>query len=314
MPRVRRAGGWYRGPMSDPTERPPEGSGVILLDATGRVLLQQRDDDVPPAGYGRWAIPGGGREGDETPRETALREFEEETAIRLGRIRFFATYDARRDFEQPAASGPRHLHIFFADDTVDPDRIEVHEGLDFRFWTPEEAANLPMNPAARRMLNDFFASDYYRGHLALNAPFRQGVSVIEIDRWGSVLLQLRDADLPPERFPGVWSLPGGLIEPGESPDAAALREFEEETGHLLEHLKLYRVFRAGEPDAPPIELDVLHVYYFDADLPETLIEVNEGQAFRYFSRAAIADLEMPVHIREVLERFFVSPAYKAMFH
>lgn len=300
--------------MSELPVRPREGSGVILLDTAGRVLLQQRDDDVPPAGYGRWAIPGGGREGDETPRETAVREFEEETGIRLERVRFFATYDARRDFEQPAGAGPRLLHIFFADDAVDSARIEVHEGLDFRFWAPDEVANLPMNPAARRMLADFFASDYYRGHLALNAPFREGVSVIEIDRWGSVLLQLRDADLPPERFPGMWSLPGGLVDRGEPPDFAALREFEEETGHLLDHLNLYRVFRAGEPDAPAIELDVLHVYYYDADLPETLIQVNEGQAFRYFSRAAIANLEMPAHIRDVLDRFFASPAYKAMFH
>jgi 8-oxo-dGTP diphosphatase len=31
-------------------------------------------------------------------------------------------------------------------------------------------------------------------------------------------------------FPGVWSLPGGGVEQGEHPDAAAVREFAEETG------------------------------------------------------------------------------------
>ena len=30
---------------------------------------------------------------------------------------------------------------------------------------------------------------------------------------------------------GVWTIPKGLVEPGEDPLAAARREFEEETGH-----------------------------------------------------------------------------------
>ena len=33
---------------------------------------------------------------------------------------------------------------------------------------------------------------------------------------------------------GCWSLPKGLVEPGESPEAAARREFAEETGHRAE--------------------------------------------------------------------------------
>jgi predicted NUDIX family NTP pyrophosphohydrolase len=31
---------------------------------------------------------------------------------------------------------------------------------------------------------------------------------------------------------GVWTIPKGLIAPGEDPLAAAQREFEEETGHV----------------------------------------------------------------------------------
>lgn len=294
----------------EPDQRVGEGSGVILVDAKGRILLQQRDDDMPPAGYGRWAIPGGGREGDESPRETAVREFEEETRIRLERVRFFRTYE----FPNVLGYDLMRLHVFFADDDVDPETIEVHEGLDFRFWSPEEAAELPMNPRGRQILDDFLASDYYRGLLALRAPFRQGVSVIELDRWGRVLLQLRDDDLPPERFPRMWSLPGGLVDRGEAPDAAALREFEEETGQLLEDLKLYRVFGPGKPGEPQIELERLHVYYIDADIDEDLISVNEGQAFQYFEPNAIEALEMPPHIKDVLRLFFVSPAYKALFH
>ena len=85
-----------------------EGSIVILFDYEGRLLLQQRDDDGPPEGYGRWAIPGGGREGDESPRDTALREFAEETDVHLERLRFYRTIEWRED-EPRTSDSPRLL-------------------------------------------------------------------------------------------------------------------------------------------------------------------------------------------------------------
>jgi len=49
------------------------------------------------------------------------------------------------------------------------------------------------------------------------------------DSSGRVLLVQRAQD--PGR--GLWSLPGGRLEPGESPEAAAAREVREETGLLV---------------------------------------------------------------------------------
>ena len=285
-----------------------EGSAVILFDAAGRVLLQQRDDDIGPAGYGRWTVPGGGREGDEDPRTTALREMEEETGLRLERLRFFAEFT----WETIPGLFASRLHLFFADDEVDETTIQVNEGLDFRFWSPEETAALPMNPPQRELLRRFFAHDKYLGALALKAPFRVGAGVIEVDRWGRVLLQLRDLDLPPERYPDTWSLPGGMLQPAESPDAGALREFEEETGHLLESIKLFRVYRKEE--MPTSLVDIQHVYYIDADLDLDSLAVNEGQGFGYFAPAELAGIAKPPHARIIVEDFVASAAYKAMFH
>jgi 8-oxo-dGTP diphosphatase len=152
----------------------------------------------------------------------------------------------------------------------------------------------------------------YRGTLATKRPYKEGVAVLALDRWGRVLLQLRDADLPPERHPDVWSLPGGIIEPDEAPDAAGLREFEEETGHLLEDLKLYRVFRRH--DIETLLVDVQHVYFGDPDIVEEAIDVREGQAFQYWGPAETLTLPMPPHARTILGWFFESPAYKALFH
>ena len=43
---------------------------------------------------------------------------------------------------------------------------------------------------------------------------------------GRVFIQKRRAD---DVWPGLWEFPGGVLEPGESPEAAMVREFREET-------------------------------------------------------------------------------------
>jgi predicted NUDIX family NTP pyrophosphohydrolase len=51
---------------------------------------------------------------------------------------------------------------------------------------------------------------------------REGVAEVLLAHPGGPLWRTRDA--------GAWSLPKGLVEAGEAPLAAALREFSEETG------------------------------------------------------------------------------------
>ncbi|GLW08162.1 DNA mismatch repair protein MutT [Microtetraspora sp. NBRC 13810] len=38
------------------------------------------------------------------------------------------------------------------------------------------------------------------------------------------------------RYRACWELPGGMIDPGETPRQAAVRELREETGHTVGHL------------------------------------------------------------------------------
>ena len=54
-----------------------------------------------------------------------------------------------------------------------------------------------------------------------------GVGVIVVDDSGEILLEKR-------RDNGMWGLPGGGIEPGESVYETALREVKEETGLDIE--------------------------------------------------------------------------------
>ena len=58
---------------------------------------------------------------------------------------------------------------------------------------------------------------------------RLAAYALVVDAGRVLLTQLAEAT----PAPGTWTLPGGGIDPGESPVAAAVREVHEETGHRL---------------------------------------------------------------------------------
>jgi 8-oxo-dGTP diphosphatase len=63
----------------------PEFLGAKIALICGDELVAYRRDDKPDIPFpGFWDLPGGGREGSETPLECALRETEEEFGLRLG--------------------------------------------------------------------------------------------------------------------------------------------------------------------------------------------------------------------------------------
>lgn len=71
------------------------GAKIVLL--SGDQLLAYKRDNKPDIPFpGMWDLPGGGREGDESPAECALREVEEEFALRIdpGRIVWEREYPA----------------------------------------------------------------------------------------------------------------------------------------------------------------------------------------------------------------------------
>lgn len=65
-----------------------------------------------------------------------------------------------------------------------------------------------------------------------------------VPRDGRLLLVQRAKESEPRR----WGLPGGLVELGESPSAAALRELAEETGIVAEAERVIDVFDMIVPD------------------------------------------------------------------
>lgn len=70
-----------------------------------------------------------------------------------------------------------------------------------------------------------------------------GVGAIDI-KDDKILLIKRGAE--PNR--GKWSIPGGMVEPGEDPDRASLRELQEETGIIGKVIGLFGVYQYVERD------------------------------------------------------------------
>lgn len=71
-----------------------------------------------------------------------------------------------------------------------------------------------------------------------------GVCAVIRDEQGRVLLALR-------RRPAIWNLPGGSVEPGETPWDAAVRETREEVGLDVEVDRLTGVYDRS-PDGDPV--------------------------------------------------------------
>jgi 8-oxo-dGTP diphosphatase len=61
---------------------------------------------------------------------------------------------------------------------------------------------------------------------------------------GRVLLTQR---APGQSFPHLWEFPGGKVEPGESPEAALIREFQEEVDITISGVTPYDAIRYRDP-------------------------------------------------------------------
>lgn len=130
----------------DPSDA--KAAGVILCDAQNRILLQLRDINDRTVGPGHWSFFGGHVEGNESLMDAAIREFEEETSIRL------APNDLRPVARAQSYNGVQ-LYGFSAQKNISPDSIALAEGAGFAFLTPDQIRELPLLPAAGAILHHF---------------------------------------------------------------------------------------------------------------------------------------------------------------
>ncbi|MDL2404482.1 NUDIX domain-containing protein [Rhizobium calliandrae] len=119
----------------------PRLASSAILERDGRFLLVLRRN---PPSADMYAFPGGRAEDGETPTETALREFKEETGIIARNPRLFETYDLRSH----AADGRLTSHFFLSVFLVDADEDAIAEAADdaaaIGWYSLEELRHLPV--------------------------------------------------------------------------------------------------------------------------------------------------------------------------
>lgn len=120
-------------------------SAAALVDADGRVLLQQRPPDRPMAGL--WEFPGGKLDAGETPEAALVRELQEELGIEVAeRDLLPATFAS-------APLGERHLLLLlFICRTWRCTPRPLH-ATELKWARPAEMHALPMPPADEPLID-----------------------------------------------------------------------------------------------------------------------------------------------------------------
>lgn len=172
-----------------------------------------------------WTLPGGGVDHGEDPREAVLREIYEETGLRaeVGDIAHVFSMHLSDTWRRGRRVDAHSVRIVY-DGWVPPDAptprvVEVDGSTADAAWKPI-ADVLDGSLPTVGLVGEALA--------VLQPQKRQRVAAYAyVEREGALLLT-RNSERGPH--PGVWTLPGGGIDHGESPSDAVLRELQEECG------------------------------------------------------------------------------------
>ena len=111
-------------------------------------------------------------------------------------------------------------------------------------------------------------------------------AVALIDRDGRVLLAQRPEG---KAMAGLWEFPGGKVEPGETPEAALIRELHEELGiETWQSCLVPLTFASHSYDSFHLlmPLYVCRVW-------EGTVEAREGQELKWVRPVRLGDYDMP---------------------
>ncbi len=126
------------------------------------------------------------------------------------------------------------------------------------------------------------------------------VAIIIENKQSKILLLLRD-DKPTISYPNHWTLIGGKVEEGETPETAAHREMLEEIG-VDTDVTFWKQYDRQHPFA----IVEQHIYVGKIDTPRELLTLGEGQDIRFFNSHEIKNLKIGFEFDTLLHEYFLS--------
>lgn len=125
---------------------------------------------------------------------------------------------------------------------------------------------------------------------------------VVFDRDGRILIDQRIGDAL-EKVNGLWEVPGGKLEFGETPEQAIRREILEEIGYKVKVKKLIPYTDVGTLEYPK-KLQHTVVFYYVCELEdEDYVEVHDHKigGFRWVRPEELDDYEFMFGNREAIE-------------
>ena len=115
----------------------------------GRVLLIREDADE-----GRWSLPGGWADVNESPAESVVREVREETGYEAKPLRLLAVFDREKQGQPPAF--PYHVYkLFFHCEIIGGVATKTAESSESAFFAPDHLPELSLGRVLPRQIQAF---------------------------------------------------------------------------------------------------------------------------------------------------------------
>ena len=126
--------------------------GVVFQNS--KILLVREIAD-----RGRWTLPGGWADVNETPSQSVVREIFEESGFKTKAIKLLAVYDRDKQGHQPPY--PCHVYkLFFYCEIVGGKATASNETSEVDFFAESEIPELSQSRVTRQQIAKFF--EYYR--------------------------------------------------------------------------------------------------------------------------------------------------------
>lgn len=132
------------------------------------------------------------------------------------------------------------------------------------------------------------------------------VSIIVENSAGEVLLLLRD-NKSTHVFPNQWTLIGGRVEDGETPEMAAQRELEEETGLKAD----FSFWKRYEREHTLFIVDQ-HIFTGKVEASRELLVL--GRDIQFFQPCEIQHLKIGYGFQSLLNEYFLTHTDNSYVH